>query len=98
MDQSSIDLLTRIADALERLAPPAPPVLDLSVADAFVWHPMPGVLVPVRHVSRVEIGLLKGVDRQKAILVENTLRFAHGLQAKTPMLWGARGRGKRSLG
>jgi predicted AAA+ superfamily ATPase len=97
MDQSSIDLLTRIADALERLAPPAPPVLDLSVADAFVWHPMPGVLVPVRHVSRVEIGLLKGIDRQKSILVENTLRFARGLPANNAMLWGARGNGKSSL-
>jgi predicted AAA+ superfamily ATPase len=97
MDQSSIDLLTRIAGALERLAPPAPPALDLSVADAFVWHPAPGVLVPVPHVSRVEIGLLKGIDRQKSILVENTLRFARGLPANNAMLWGARGNGKSSL-
>jgi hypothetical protein len=97
MDQSSFDLLTRIADALERLAPPAPPALDLSVADAFVWHPVPGVLVPVRVVSRVEIRLLKGIDRQKSILVENTLRFARGLPANNAMLWGARGNGKSSL-
>jgi uncharacterized protein len=95
MDQ--IALLTRIADALERLAPPPPAALDLSVADAFVWHPVPGVLVPVPHVSRVEIGLLKGIDRQKSILVENTLRFARGLPANNAMLWGARGNGKSSL-
>ena len=42
MEQTSIDLLTRIADALERLAPPPLAALDLSVADAFVWHPVPG--------------------------------------------------------
>jgi uncharacterized protein len=95
MDQ--IALLTRIADALERLAPPPPAALDLSVADAFVWHPAPGLLVPVPHVSRVEIGLLKGIDRQKSILVENTLRFARGLPANNAMLWGARGNGKSSL-
>jgi predicted AAA+ superfamily ATPase len=97
MDQSSVELLTRIADALERLAPPPPAALDLGVADAFVWHPVPGVLVPVWRVSRVEIGLLKGIDRQKSILVENTLRFARGLPANNAMLWGARGNGKSSL-
>jgi uncharacterized protein len=97
MDQSSVELLTRIADALERLAPPPPAALDLSVADAFVWHPVPGVLVPVWRVSRVEIGLLKGIERQKSILVENTLRFARGLPANNAMLWGARGNGKSSL-
>ncbi len=95
MDQ--IALLSRIADALERLAPPPPAALDLSVADAFVWHPVPGVLMPVWRVSRVEIGLLKGIDRQKSILVENTLRFARGLPANNAMLWGARGNGKSSL-
>jgi predicted AAA+ superfamily ATPase len=97
MDQSSVELLTRIADALERLAPAPPAALDLSAADAFVWQPVPGVLVAVRRVSRVEIGLLKGIDRQKSILVENTLRFARGLPANNAMLWGARGNGKSSL-
>jgi hypothetical protein len=97
MEQTSSDLLTRIANALERLAPPAPPPLDLSRADAFVWHPARAQLAPVQQVSRVEIGLLRGVDRQKSILVENTLRFARGLPANNAMLWGARGMGKSSL-
>jgi predicted AAA+ superfamily ATPase len=97
MEQTSIDLLTRIADALDRLAPPQSRPLDLGQADAYVWNPSPAHLVPVRRVSRVEIGLLKGVDRQKAILVENTLRFARGLPANNAMLWGARGMGKSSL-
>ncbi|MDR3533763.1 MAG: ATP-binding protein [Rhodopila sp.] len=97
MEQTSIDLITRIADALERLAPPPPAALDLGSADAFVWHPSPARLAPVRKISRVDIGLLKGVDRQKTILVENTLRFARGLPANNAMLWGARGMGKSSL-
>jgi predicted AAA+ superfamily ATPase len=90
-------LVTRIAEALERLAPPPPAALDLSIADAFVWHPSPAHLAPVRTVSRVAIGLLRGVDRQKDILSENTLRFARGLPANNAMLWGARGMGKSSL-
>ena len=97
MEQSSIDLLARIADTLERLAPPPPAAVDLTRADAFVWHPSPAHLAPVRKISRVEIGLLKGVDRQKTILAENTLRFARGLPANNAMLWGARGMGKSSL-
>jgi predicted AAA+ superfamily ATPase len=92
-----IALMTRIAEALERLAPPPPSALDLTVADAFVWHPSPAHLAPVYRVSRVDIGLLRGVDRQKDILAENTLRFARGLPANNAMLWGSRGMGKSSL-
>jgi predicted AAA+ superfamily ATPase len=71
--------------------------VDLYGADAFVWHPVPAHLAPVERVSRVEIGLLKGVEQQKAILLENTLRFTRGLPANNAMLWGARGNGKSSL-
>jgi predicted AAA+ superfamily ATPase len=97
MEKTPIELLTRIAEALERLAPPPPVALDLSLADAYVWHPSPERLTPVLQISRVDISLLKGVDRQKSILVENTLRFARGLPANNAMLWGARGMGKSSL-
>jgi predicted AAA+ superfamily ATPase len=93
-----LSVLTRIADALERQAPPAPPAPDLAAADAFVWHPHPTPrLAPVPKVSAVGMGLLRGVERQKAILLENTLRFARGLPANNAMLWGARGMGKSSL-
>jgi len=91
------DLLTRIAEALERLAPPPPSLPDLAAADAFVWHPERGALAPVPHVSRVDLGLLHGIDSQKAILLENTRRFAARLPANNAMLWGARGMGKSSL-
>ena len=97
MDQRLIELAARIAEALERLAPPPMETVDLASADAFVWHPSPPHLAPVAKVSRVDISLLKGVERQKQILLENTLRFARGLPANNAMLWGARGMGKSSL-
>jgi uncharacterized protein len=90
-------LLTRIAEALERLAPPPPGPPDLAGADAFVWQPGTCRLVPVPHVNRVGIALLHGVDRQKRTLLDNTLRFARGFPANNAMLWGARGMGKSSL-
>jgi len=91
------ELLTRIAEALERLAPPVPDALVLSAADAFVWHAEDSVLQPIAKVNRVEITLLKGVDRVRDILVENTQRFANGFPANNALLWGARGMGKSSL-
>jgi predicted AAA+ superfamily ATPase len=96
-DPTLTGVLTRIAEALERLAPPAPQALSLADADAFIWQPNPGRLAAVAEVSRVDIGLLQGVERQKRLLLDNTLRFAAGLPANNAMLWGARGMGKSSL-
>ncbi|HLJ63992.1 MAG TPA: ATP-binding protein [Stellaceae bacterium] len=89
--------LQRIADALERLAPKAPPVNDLEAADAFVWHAEREWLEPVAVVNRVEIELLQGIERVRDILLDNTRRFAAGLPANNVLLWGARGMGKSSL-
>ena len=68
----------------------------LARADAFIWHP-DGRLAPVPRVSRVDLDLLKGIDRMRDILIENTERFAKGLPANNALLWGARGMGKSSL-
>jgi predicted AAA+ superfamily ATPase len=89
-------VLARIADALERLAPPPKKKIDLDAADAFVWQP-DGQLTPVPHVNRVGMSLLKGIDRMRDTLMENTERFAKGLPANNALLWGARGMGKSSL-
>ncbi len=91
------DELARIAAALERLSPAPLPKPDFATAEAFVWHPDPDRLVPVAHVSRVDIGLLIGIDRARDTLVANTRQFAAGLPANNALLWGARGMGKSSL-
>jgi uncharacterized protein len=90
-------VLHRIAEALERVAPPSPPGLDFSAAEAFVWHPEERRLAAVTRVNRVEMALLKGIERVRDLLVENTERFARGLPANNALLWGARGMGKSSL-
>jgi hypothetical protein len=90
-------LLARIADALERIAPPARAGADLAAADAFVWTAAGRRLQPVPRVNRVAIDLLHGIDRVRDILLDNTTRFARGLPANNALLWGARGMGKSSL-
>ena len=98
MDPARLEsLLTRIADALDRLAPAAQPPADLEAADAFVWHADGGRMQPIRTVNRVDLDLLRGVERQRDILLDNTRRFAEGLPANNALLWGARGMGKSSL-
>lgn len=103
LSTSSDDTPARIAVALEAIAahlaaaaPPPNAAPSFDDADAFVWHPN-GRLGKVPRVSRVEIELLKGVERMRDILIENTERFADGLPANNALLWGARGMGKSSL-
>ncbi len=100
---SKHDTADRIADALEAIAAhlsaaaPMPNSAEtFGGADAFVWHP-DGRLAPVPRVSRVDLGLLKGIEQVRDILIENTERFADGLPANNALLWGARGMGKSSL-
>ena len=91
------DALTRIAEALERIAPAPLSAPDFDAAEAFVWHVDPDRLSPVPRVNRVDIALLVGVDRVRDILLGNTRQFARGLPANNALLWGARGMGKSSL-
>jgi uncharacterized protein len=87
----------RVAAALERMAPAAGTRPDFAAADAFIWHAESKRLEPVARVNRVEMRLLKGIDRVRDTLLENTERFAKGLPANNALLWGARGMGKSSL-
>ncbi|AOZ69020.1 AAA family ATPase [Rhodobacter xanthinilyticus] len=91
------DALTRIAEALERMAPAPRPAPDFGAAEAFLWATEPDRLVPVRKVSRVALDLLRGIDRARDTLLANTLQFARGYAANNALLWGARGMGKSSL-
>ena len=91
------DKLDKLNSLLERAVPPATPPADFEAADAFVWQAATQYLQPVPKVNRVEMVLLKGIDRVRDILIENTRRFAQGHSANNALLWGARGMGKSSL-
>ena len=91
------DALARIAEALDRLAPAPAPAPSWGVADAFIWSASAGRLEEVREIARVPLVLLRGIDRQRDILLENTRRFARRLPANNALLWGARGTGKSAL-
>ena len=96
-DSELAPLLKRVAEALERLSPAGPDDAALESADGFVWHADGARLEAVPQINRLELSLLKGIDRVRDILLDNTRRFARGLPANNSLLWGARGMGKSSL-
>ncbi len=91
------DKLDRLIDLVGRAVPARGRPADFDAASAFVWHADSKHLEPVDHVNRVDLTLLKGIDRVRDILIENTERFADGYSANNALLWGARGMGKSSL-
>ena len=91
------DISTRIAEALERLAPAKLLAPDFDAADAFIWNIAPDQLVPVTSVNHVDIKLLQAIDQMRDILSQNTQQFANGFPANNALLWGARGMGKSAL-
>ncbi|NQV21162.1 MAG: ATP-binding protein, partial [Rhodospirillales bacterium] len=95
-DTETIQLMRRIADALDRIAPPPLPI-NTAGGNAFIWHTNPERLERIDDVNRVALGLLEGIDLVRDRLLENTQRFAKGLPANNALLWGARGMGKSSL-
>ena len=92
-----VQLVARMAEALDRLAPASLHNADFTAADAFVWQAAAGRLSPVPKVNRVDLELLRGIERVRDQLFDNTQRFARGLSANNALLWGARGMGKSSL-
>lgn len=90
------DPLLRIAEALERLAPPPLAAPDFT-APAYLWGTAPDRLEPVAHTARIGLEHLVGIDRARDILLANTRQFARGHGANNVLLWGARGMGKSSL-
>ncbi len=94
-DQDTSTLLTRIAEALERLAPAPMPETDWTAFPAYVWTG-----TAARGVDRLqapELALLRGIDSQKERVVTNVARLAQGYAAHDMLLWGSRGMGKSAL-
>ncbi len=98
-------LLTHIDVLFERLEPLLPkpaPTINWQASVAFRWRNVSGpsgrgTLEPVRHVHKIKLQDLYGIDRQKKIVEQNTRQFIAGHPANNVLLTGARGTGKSSL-
>ncbi|MDB5703302.1 MAG: ATPase [Sphingomonas bacterium] len=89
------DPLIRIADALDRLAPPAPAPADPLAHPAYIWRG--DTLTAARDFTALPLDQLQNIDLQKTALLGNLERLAQGAAAHDVLLWGARGTGKSAL-
>ena len=97
--------LERILQRLDQLLPPPPPATDWDASIAFRWRSSgrrgaggaAGWLQPVRHVHRIRLSELRGIDAQIAKVEQNTRQFIDGRPANNVLLTGARGTGKSSI-
>ena len=89
------ETLERIADALERLAPPVVPPQDWLSAPAYMWDGTSARAVET--LDALPLATLRGVDEQKEAFTQNVARLAQGAAAHDTLLWGARGMGKSAL-
>jgi len=94
-EEGNRDVLSRIADALERIAPPAASPVELSSGDAFLWDGKSSKAIAP--FSPIGIDLLTGIEPQKSRILDNTSRHARGYPAHDVLLWGSRGMGKSAL-
>ena len=97
IDDDTNYLLERIANALDRIAPPVKKIDNLDKSEGFVYESKSGLVKPIQEINRIPISLLQGIAPQKKILLDNTVSFANNLSANNALLWGARGTGKSSL-
>lgn len=89
-------VLARIAEALERLAPPPVAEPDFAAGRLFRHDPATGAFHPAPDYP-LPLAALVGVERQRDRFVENLQRFAGGVPFNHALLWGVRGTGKSSL-
>ena len=96
-EQVTNHFLERIANALERIAPPEKKINNLDESEGFIYESKTGLIRPIDNINRISIKLLQGIIPQKTLLLENTINFSNDLPANNALLWGSRGTGKSSL-
>lgn len=95
MTEAEADTMARIAAALDRLAPPLAPPVDLAAHPAYGWDGQRLIAVP--RVVAPPLTLMRGIDRQRDTVATNVARHAEGADAHDMLLWGSRGMGKSAL-
>ena len=96
MSQDTPSLLARIAEALERLAPPPAAAPSFEAGRLYRFDGPRDAFLAAGDFG-LALDLLVGVERQKLRFVENLRRFANDVPSNNVLLWGSRGAGKSSL-
>lgn len=94
LPEDLIKKLTGVLDQLQHMLPAPATETDFS-APAFRWQNRQLIAIP--HPKAMHLDDLKGIEKQKAKILQNTEQFLNGLPANDVLLTGARGTGKSSI-
>ena len=89
-----LEALSTVLQQLQQSLPEVKQAPDFS-AIAFKWEN--GELKAIHQLKRIELNDLKGIERQKEKVLQNTEQFLNGLPANDVLLTGSRGTGKSSI-
>ena len=89
-----IERLSLVLEQLHHVLPVPKQVPDFS-APAFKWQDKQ--LMAIQNPKIIHLDDLKGIDRQKEKVLQNTEQFLQGLPANDLLLTGSRGTGKSSI-
>ena len=94
LSDSVLQSLNQVLQQLQHSLPPLKQAPDFS-SIAFKWQQ--GELHGICSPRQMALDDLKGIERQKQKVVQNTLQFLQGLPANDVLLTGSRGTGKSSI-
>lgn len=94
LPESILQSLSSVLTQLQQVLPAPKQPTDFS-AIAFRWENQQ--LVAIQQPKKLYLEDLKGIERQKAKIIQNTLQFLNGLPANDVLLTGSRGTGKSSI-
>ena len=92
--ENIIDSLSLVLKQLQQTLPPLKFETDFS-ASAYKWQNKQ--LIPIHQPKKIYLDDLKGIERQKGKIIQNTLQFLKGFPANDVLLTGSRGTGKSSI-
>ena len=86
--------LSHVLQQLQQSLPALKQETDFS-AIAFKWQDRQ--LIAIQQPRKIDLDDLKGIEKQKEKVIQNTLQFLNGLPANDVLLTGSRGTGKSSI-
>ena len=94
LPESILASLSNVLTQLQHVLPQPKQPTDFS-AIAFKW--VNQELIAIQQPKKMYLEDLKGIERQKDKIIQNTLQFLNGLPANDVLLTGSRGTGKSSI-
>ena len=94
LPENILNLMTTVLQQVQQSLPELQKSPDFSAA-AYKWQNKQ--LKPIAQAKKIYLDDLKGIERQKEKVIQNTLQFLKGLPANDVLLTGSRGTGKSSI-